>query len=989
LGPHAELLELLELLAHDVPVKFRYTEMLANRRWYLTWFVFIWPFQLALGAGAGFEASLQVTGGAYRMFRQGIDRPVLEITAWSTDSASHDLVANFEVFDILNRPIGDAPSSTKLYLPADGSKLSAKVLLTEPIGYYSISVTLSGGSEAIKRSIDLGIVWPPYPGVRPDSFFATNAAPQKGEDMQLIETVGMKVQRTHFFPGVATTGTNWPKELPAGKPVPLNFDELDQEWKEMQAHGLWVLPLVGYSLVGAGVFDRTPLAERIGMYGPPNDNERFIRTWEIILKHYPELTTIEFWNEPWTFGWTWAATPEAYRRLQTDFCKMALSLDAHYRLLAGSSVPFVRDELEPFPDSWEGLLTGITHHPYTDGALQESFRSGDVFRAIDETGVTARDLGLPYAYLSEGGTSYRSPEPSNPNEAFNNIENAQKLVQYYVAAALAGIFMGNAQEQIGYGPGWTKSNTAFAVLTHFLEDRVSLVDIWPRQELLWGGIFANRKFATRELKSLPRGNELSARWEVKVPSEREADDTKVAVIWGLTGPSAEHLDSEGELVIGDASDLLAYDMTGREISSSDGKLVLPLSPSPVYITTDRLDVQTLRDRIQGALIRHLTPLNFYAVSLQAPASEKQDLAVRLENQINRRLTGTLVLRAAGTDKTASTHFEVDPGALTEISLEWPTLPLQPDNRYQINLTVNLDSDEEDHGFSPVTREQILAVARFQKRTVHLSGALADWEGLIPVRIETNQSQEIGISAMSLLNPNATPQSNSAGPKHVSGLVYTAYDDDFVYIGAAVHEDQFYCSAGQPFVSTWAKVMTILPYMQGEPGGLRYATDCGSVLQFSFGFRDRVPHMGRQIDDPWAWKGTFYDTDYSYVAHASATGDQLIRIWGPDTGRRNGYQTESVPGIGPVPGGEVKISRDEANKTTLYEIAIPRQQLALFDPDSGQCRFGFILYSSQLPIGVSLSWSDKVGVFDYWQTPGSFPPTWKNHPACQTFFGIEK
>jgi hypothetical protein len=723
------------------------------------------------------------------------------------------------------------------------------------------------------------------------------------------------------------------------------------------------------------------------MYGPPNDNERFIRTWEIILKHYPELTTIEFWNEPWTFGWTWAATPEAYRRLQVDFCKMALSLNPHYRLVAGSSVPFVRDELEPFPDSWDGLLQGITHHPYTDGALQENFRGGDVFRAIDETGVAARDLGLRYAYLTEGGTTYHSLKPLNPNEPFNNIENAQKLVQYYVVAALAGVFMGNAQEGIGYGPSWAKSNTAFAVLTHFLEDRVPLIDLWPHQELLWGGIFANRKFATADIKALPRGTELSARWGVKVPTEREADDSKAAVLWGLTGPSAEHLDSEGEIVIADASDLKAFDLTGREIPSSDGKLILPLSPNPVYITTDQLDVLTLRDRIQGAFIRHLTPLNLYAFSLEAFAAEKQDLVVRMQNQINRRLTGTLVLRAVGTDRTASTHFEVDPGALIQVRLEWPTLPTQPDNRYPISLTANIDND--DGSFSPVTREQTLAVARFEKRTVHLTGSLTDWAGLTPLTVDSNQFQEPGSDASSLQNPNATPQSNVAGPKRVTGSVYTAYDDDFVYLGAAVHEDRFQCTAGEPFISTWNNVTTVLPYPQGEPAGLRYVTECGSVFQFSFGFRDRVPYMGRQINDPWAWKGTFFDTDYSYVANSSTTGDQLTRIWGPDTGRRNGYQTESVPGIGPVPGGDVKITRDEASKTTLYEIAIPRQQLALFDPDSGQCRFGFILYSSELPYGPALSWSDTAGVFDYWRTPGSFPPTWKNQSACQTYFGIER
>ncbi len=104
----------------------------------------------------------------------------------------------------------------------------------------------------------------------------------------------------------------------------------------------------------------------------------------------------------------------------------------------------------------------------------------------------------------------------------------------------------------------------------------------------------------------------------------------------------------------------------------------------------------------------------------------------------------------------------------------------------------------------------------------------------------------------------------------------------------------------------------------------------------------------------------------------------------ETATKLNPRQESVP----VPGGMILISRDDTTKITLYEIEIPRRQLALFDPDSGRCRFGFMLYNSELP-GGPLDWSDIAGVFDYWKTPGSFPPTWRGHTACQTFFGIEK
>src|SRR6202007_191560 len=135
-----------------------------------------------------------------------------------------------------------------------------------------------------------------------------------------------------------------------------------------------------------------------------------------------------------------------------------------------------------------------------------------------------------------------------------------------------------------------------------------------------------------------------------------------------------------------------------------------------------------------------------------------------------------------------------------------------------------------------------------------------------------------------------------------------------------------------------------------------------------GFRERVPSIGRQMGDPWAWKGSFYDTDYSFVAHSSTQGDKLIQIWGANTSRRNGYQADAVPGIETVPGGVVKIARNETQKLTLYEIAIPRRRLSLFNPDSGRCRFGFILYNGANVAGGDLAWSDVAGVFDYWQTP---------------------
>jgi len=627
----------------------------------------------------------------------------------------------------------------------------------------------------------------------------------------------------------------------------------------------------------------------------------------------------------------------------------------------------------------------------TRSVAEANFRPGDNLRSIDDIVLTARQMGLGYAYLTEGGTEYQTPGSVGEKSPFNNLENASKIVQYYVTTALAGAYMGNAQWNIGYGPAWTQSNTAFAVMTHFLEDRVPLADIWPRQELLWGGIFGNPRFATDAVKTLPRTAELMTRWKVEIPPERASDATKIAVIWGLTGISNKQLDQHGELVISDASGLRAFDLTGREILPVHGQFILPFGEVPFYLTTESLSVIELRDRIAHAIIRRVTPVNLSALSLADCAERKQTLSVRIENQLNRPIQGRLTLRIRQSGEQTSAHFAIEAGSLEEVQIEWPGVPASAQNQYPISLTARLDDDPSQSPgseFPSVGRDQTIAVAKFAKRTIELNGSLDDWQGMTPVFLDSRAFENGSDPSRSLLNPKLEPPSGENDAQIVA-RVYTAYDDTNVYLAAVVHEDQFRCSAGQSVVKGQNATKITLPYKEGMRDGLGYITSCGNVFQFSFGFRDRAPGIGRQMDDPWAWKGCFYDTDYSFVAHVSTEGDQLIRIWGPDGSREDGYQTEAVPGIDSVPGGKVRITRDESQKLTICEIAIPRRELALFDPVAGRCRFGFILYNCQQAAGGSMNWSDAAGVFDYWRSSGSYPPTWVQRLPCQTFFGIER
>jgi hypothetical protein len=317
------------------------------------------------------SVNLVPQGGTHRIFTRATEgrtarEPkivLLRLTIRPADDRATRAHAALAAADIFGAPVA-WKEEAEIDVPAGGKPVERYIPFLGGAGYYAIRAEVRLGGAVRTAWTDLGIVPVPHPGPRPDSLFASNTSGLKsGEDLELLEAIGMKVERVHFTPELAVHGQDWPRELPAGQAVPLDFTRQDKLWAETMARGLWALPVVGYSLSGGGATDSVELARQLGMYGPPADYQRFIRTWEAILRHYPELTTMEFWNEPWIFGWTWAATPGEYRRLQKQFCQMALKLNPRYRIVAGNSTMFVADNIEPDPACWRGLLQGISHHP--------------------------------------------------------------------------------------------------------------------------------------------------------------------------------------------------------------------------------------------------------------------------------------------------------------------------------------------------------------------------------------------------------------------------------------------------------------------------------------------------------------------------------------------------------------------------------------------------------------------------------------------------
>lgn len=899
------------------------------------------------------QVELAVNGGAHRICTIGADQAKLHV---AVTGATGEVPVALTATDLWGAPAWQAAVTLK---PGADGKATADIDGPATAGYFAITATFPGG---VITTTDLGLVPAQPTGQRRHSFFASNTSGiKRGDDADLLQRLGMRIQRCHFHPRLAKPAPASPQGALA-----LDFTEQDQAVAEISAKGQWILPIAGYAFENL----KTEQASRLQMHGPPRDNSEFTATWAEILRHYPEIDTVEFWNEPWIFVWTWADTPAAYRRLQKQWCEMALTVNPRLRIIAGNSSMFVEDHIEHDPASWKGLLQGTSHHPYM-GAGDPTFRLGSQRRSIDQGMVVTKRMGLPYYYLTEGGSEYSATE----NGPKNNLENATKAVQYHVAAALTGCFQANIQWDIGYGPEWTRSNVVYAVMTSLLEDRPVVADIWPRNELIWGAVFANPRHVTTAVKALPRASELTARWDVAVPATRAQDQTKVAVIWAQTGSDNEHIDRDGTLSIADPGDIHAFDLTGREIPQHGGTLTVPFREQAVYLTSEVLDVVAFRDRIASARIDHLTSVSVYAQPLRQPADQAQMVTVRVENQLNRDLEATVSLKPGG-----KTRIRLPAGALTDVAVPWAGVKPHADNQYGVTVSVSSEAGTVD-------KQQILQMARMVRRSPVCDGTLAGWAGVTPVLLDSERLRGGSDLTQYLLNPNLARPTGTAEHRRVVARLWAAYDDTAIHIAAAVDEDSFASKAGT-FV--WPEHKERLPYREGFPDGLHHVRYSGDGLALAFGFRDRVPGWGRQMDDPWAWKGHFYDTDDQFVVHPSSDGDKLARQFGETSTRRTAYQTEAVPGIGFVTGATVVIRRDEAAKRTIYTIDIPRSEMPLFSPQADAFRFTFQLYQDKPVIpGRGLEWAESAGVFDHWWSAGSFSPSWERSLPCQTVWSIER
>ena len=855
----------------------------------------------------------------------------------------------FSVTDFWGQTVAQIPAIA--YALAPQKSLSQTVSFRPPSwGAFLVAAQTPLGKVTLRNDAIVGFVPTPASGLRPESFFA--ATTEGEDDIAATAKIGVKVVRDFFC------NYRWAfKDVPRSTtyPIQMDFTRLDKAVADRKQHGLSILPVVG----DARPFESAQ-ARQIKATGPPLDQNHFTSVTARIVQHLSDVKYWDFWGDPWVYGPTWAATAANYRYSLKRWAAVAKQVRPDVKVLAGGRPSFFVDVIVPDPNVVK-VIDGLTNCPRYDSRAP-NWRSGTQLRFMDFSVQEARRQGIGMNFVVDSGTQ-RSRGQSGLS--LDQRLDAAKLVKFYVLAALAGNFQANVRQNDGWGSDFPVGNVAYAVMAHLLEDRPIVADVWPAHPLIWGAIFANPRWITDEVKALPRAKDVSARWGVAVPKERENDPARIAVLWSETGPSADRLDTSGTLTIQPAGDLRALDLMGRPVGRKNGDvLTVPFGQYPVYLQSDQMSVAEMRRLIGGGRIEGVTPINSYLYSLLSPlGANPTTLTARVQNQLNRPLKATISLAGRKDWKIEPSQrpIELKPAELAEVDFRVTATSTSAINQYPVQTRIESDGGR-------LERREVVSVAAIRPLTAKVDGELNEWTTATFARVDSEEQRDVSRYLDWLANPTDLPPQPAPGQAFVGTRVAVGYNAANVYVAAVIREPGLGNATGGQATQPDEN-----PMMNG---------DC---LELAFGFGERANDDYRKPDHPWYWKGMIRDADYALIQFRNR-GDApfLYSLFVPGLTWRTDFQTERVNTFS-VPAGQIRFVRDEVARTTTWEMAIPRRYLNRFDPSKPYCRFGFVYYNDEkLP---ALEWSRGAGVFDYWTTYGSYLPSWNALLACQTRWGI--
>ena len=251
---------------------------------------------------------------------------MLHLTIKSTNAAATSATVTLSAEDMFSKPVA-LDGETQFSVPLQKGEGQKDIPFKAPgPGYFLVNAEVHAGTDTATISGDFGIVPPQHPGVRPDSIFSTTTG-SAALDMDLFQAVGMKKDRIAWNASTGSLDGLAPGQVPT-----LDFTSLDQKLADYKSHWMW--PFVCTNYTAAKGEPLALLAVATNMYGPPADYEQYANINAAVFKHYPEIKTVEMYNEPWLFGYGFAGGAADYQRFQKTFCDAVLKARPDMRIIA-------------------------------------------------------------------------------------------------------------------------------------------------------------------------------------------------------------------------------------------------------------------------------------------------------------------------------------------------------------------------------------------------------------------------------------------------------------------------------------------------------------------------------------------------------------------------------------------------------------------------------------------------------------------------------
>jgi len=756
--------------------------------------------------------------------------------------------------------------------------------------YYVLNVQVldQDGTVADQREFGFGVIHPPHLGVREQSPFGLGLRSEGDQAMAklIAEKIGVKWQR-----GINTVNPSIVNPQPGVYWGEAEINKARQEVLDWRQYGVSVLGGIVYNMpwnVMPG-----PNGEQLALY--QNRPKDMVAHAEMVYRTIAPLQDLvknwEIWNEPWVHGWTWkTGDAQDYRDMTKLIWDRVKPEFPDVMLIGGGSTSYNRDIAYAKNSPAAGYMDGSTNHGYgLPDPAQLAFLKLQQY--MDEH--WSKSQGIAGLWNTEVGTA----EKYN----FPNLPDAEK--KYGVAQTVAPIYLLNMLAaggkpvhtfwfSLSYDKGYSgddfniyNANTrapkpavvAYSAMTHFLEDSTLLEEVYPQEKAAWGFLFK--------------------RTDGKATAALYADQ-----------------DYQGSVTLSGAKGIKVYDYLGKMIADgSQETLSVPLNPWETNYFVSDLSPEELKAKLIAAKFDFTKPVIVSPLSFTEPVKAAgTKIEVQIENPTANTLNGKLSIEAPEgwqLARDAAMVEQLKPGEKRSFAFTAAKTAVSEINRYLVRYTFDLYGT--GHQVERTMQgQQTIQVAYAPKKTIAVDGNLSDWQDVLPVTMVSNGSKDY---LEAIMDPSRAKEiiDNPGSFDNVIYKVRTAWDDNYFYFATEVPDEKQ--ASNKPFeLDRYAfpfnadSVQLGFDTMKVNPDDLLYGN----------------PHYDKATSD---------NMDYLFVGTMAQGGiPELHRQMAPGTNKMTYYPTNGDlnPPLGKMDvtaeggtEGKMKVIRDDANKLTVYEIAV--------------------------------------------------------------------